>query len=399
MARLLPLVWSGVDAAARHRLRTLAASASLAAVLTPFAAGLGIAEGIERDARTSIDAGADVHVTGERFGRPVPLPAAAADAIRAIPGVTDAVPRVVASIRLGLRREPAILVGLPEERLRAFADAGLVEGRLPRAGATNELAIGAQIAERLGLRVGSAIPPFYRNAQGERISMVVGVFRSDLPLWEANLVLAEIGTAARICDARGIVSGLLVSCAPEYADAVRDRIASLEDLAPGDPQGPIRPRAVTRGEALALVPEGVLRREGVFDLHFVLAFAMSIPLLLVTSGVGLAERRRETGLLKALGWHTDEVIVRGVAESFVLALLGASAAALLAWAWVVLLGGAGIAGVFLDGLDASPGVRIPYEPAPVPLLLAFVLSVVVASAGTLLSTWRAASAAPMEAMR
>jgi ABC-type antimicrobial peptide transport system permease subunit len=147
------------------------------------------------------------------------------------------------------------------------------------------------------------------------------------------------------------------------------------------------------------VRAGVLDREGMFNLHFVLAFAVAIPVLLVTSGVGLAERRRETGVLKALGWHTDEILVRGVAESLVLAASGAAIAVILAFVWLKALNGVGIAGVFLAGADGAPGFVVPFRLAPEPALVAAALSFVVTATGTLLSTWRAAVAAPMEAMR
>jgi len=389
---------TGLDAAARHPLRSVAAIGCIVAVLTPFVAGLGISRGLADQAISSVALGADLHVTGERFGRSVPIPLAAADLIHEVPGVTDVVPRIVAAIRIGRHRESAVLVGLPVETFPSSISC--VEGRLPVAGSANELAVGAQLARRLGISVGSALPPFYRNeAEGERVSTVVGVFRSDLPIWEASLVLTDIETAARIGDVRGVVSGFLVSAPPEYQEAVAGKIAGLESLAPGDPAGPIRARVVTREEATALIPEGVLARESVFNLHFVLAFALAIPLLLVTSGVGLAERRRETGLLKALGWHSDELLVRGLAESALLAALGASIAVLLAWTWLVPLNGWGIAGVFLAGPDLSPGFTVPFRLAPEPILLAYALSFVVTATGTLLSTWRAATAPPMEAMR
>ena len=398
MGRLAALARSGLDSAARHRARTAAAAACVVCVLTPFVAGLGVARGLEEQIEDAIARGADVEVTGTRFGRTVPVPLAAIDAVRAVPGVTEVVPRVVAAIRLGADRVDAVLVGLPVGRFRDVAD-GLVEGRFPSAAGRNELVVGSQLARRLALKPGAMIPPFYRNEAGERVSTVVGVFRSDLPVWEANLVLTDTESAARICDARTLTSSLLVSCGPEYEDLVRDGIARIESLSPGDPQGPIRPRVMTRAAARATLPLGALRREGVFHLHFVLAFALAIPLLLVTSGVGLAERRRETGLLKALGWHTDEVLLRGVLESLAIAALGASVAVIAAWAWLALANGWGIASVFLPGAELSPGFRVPFSLAPVPVLVAFVLSFVVTATGTLLSTWRAAAAPPSEAMR
>jgi ABC-type antimicrobial peptide transport system permease subunit len=154
-----------------------------------------------------------------------------------------------------------------------------------------------------------------------------------------------------------------------------------------------------REDLLALLPHGPLHREGVFTLHFVLAFVASILVLLVTSGLGLAERRREIGILKATGWQTDEVLLRGLAESLALSLAGACVSLLLAWVWLRLLNGYGLAGLFLTGAGPAPEFPVPFRLTPVPALLAFVLAFVVVLSGTLYSSWRAATASPLEAMR
>ena len=175
--------------------------------------------------------------------------------------------------------------------------------------------------------------------------------------------------------------------------------ATQPDTGPPDAAGPLLPRVTSRDDLEAVVSRGLLHREGIFDLHFLLAFALGVPLVLLTTGVGLAERRRETGLLKAMGWQTDEVIVRSLAESLLLSVAGASIAILLAYVWLGLLGGVGVAPVFVSGVDATPGVDLPFRLTPVPALLCLVLSFVVVVTGTALSSWRAASASPVEAMR
>jgi ABC-type antimicrobial peptide transport system permease subunit len=155
----------------------------------------------------------------------------------------------------------------------------------------------------------------------------------------------------------------------------------------------------TREDLLAVLPSGPLQREGLFTLHFVLAFAVGILVILVTSGAGLSERRREVGILKAIGWQTDEVLLRALAESFLLSLAGAALALVLAWVWLHCFNGYGVARLFLPGLEAAPRLRIPARLTPVPALLAFVLAFVIVMSGTLYSSWRAAIAPPREALR
>jgi ABC-type lipoprotein release transport system permease subunit len=396
MGKLLEIARTGQTAILLHPLRSLVTTAAVVVVLVPYLVGLGLSRGIQDDAEASIRDGPDLYVSGSRFGRSAPVPVTAAAAVGKIDGVTDVVPRIVGGIFLGKDREPAVLVGMPPER---FPDViSCVEGRLPRPGGVNELVVGTELARKLKLQVGSMIPPFYRNAQGERLSTVVGIFRSDVRLWQANLVFTLFDTAAAIFDQHGLATDLLVYCRPGYQASVA---VAIQRHVPLDPAGgdAVRPRVVTRDELQALLPQGLLHREGIFSLHFVLAFAVGILVVLVTSGIGLAERRREIGVLKATGWQTDEVLLRSLVESLTLSLAGASVSILLALGWLKGLNGYWIASIFLAGVDVRPGFEVPFRLAPVPALLAFLISFAVVLSGTCYSAWRAATVPPFEAMR
>jgi ABC-type antimicrobial peptide transport system permease subunit len=235
--------------------------------------------------------------------------------------------------------------------------------------------------------------PFYQSERGDRLSRVVGIFRADAPLWQANLILTTFETAAHVFDQSGLATDLLVWCRSDSrADVIRHIEKGLE-------LGHLQTRVTAREDLLALLPRTLLHREGVFNLHFVLAFVVGVLVLLVTSGLGLAERRREVGILKATGWQTDEVLLRGAVESLCLSWTGACAALLLAWVWLRVFNGWGVANFFLAGAGASPRFSVPFQLTPVPALLAFVLSLVIVLSGTLASLWRAATVAPREAMR
>jgi ABC-type lipoprotein release transport system permease subunit len=344
-----------------------------------------------------VAAGPDIVVTGNRFGRTVPVPLRWRDEIARIDGVAEVVPRIVGGIVLGKNRESAVLVGMPAEKLPAAVEC--VEGRLYTTSARHELVVGTELAEHLKLRPGALIPPFYNSSKGNRVSEVVGVFASDVSIWQARLILTSFETAADIFDQEGLATELLVSCKPESQETVAAHIAQHHLRVPSDGTDDPRPRVTLRQDVAAMMPAGLLHREGIFNLHFVLAFAVGILVVLVCSGFGLSARRREIAILKATGWQTDEVLLRGLAESFVLSLIGACVALLLAYVWLRWLNGYGIASVFFAGVDAAPTFRVPYALTPVPTLLAFLLAVVVVGSGTLYSSWRAAIAPPFDALR
>jgi len=397
MRSTLAVARSGLSAVLLHPLRSAAIVACAAAVLVPFVAGTAVSEGLGDQAADAARFGADLVVTGERFGLPAPLPGSAIETVRRVPGVLSVRPRIVGTVPLGAAAEPAVLVGV---EAGAFpGGVRLLEGRLFREGAGNELVVGSRLARRLGLAPGARLPPFYRNRGGERVSEVVGVFRSDLPMWEANLVLCSLETARAVFDERGTATELLVDCREGEEEAVRSAVARLPTLA-ADPSGePLRPRVLTRADLRALLAGGAASGQGVFALHFVLLLAAAVPVLVVASGAGLRERRRETGVLKMLGWGTDAVILRALVESLVLAAAGASLSILLAALWLGPLGARGLAAVLLPGADADPGFAVPWRLAPGPAAAGAALSLALILVGTIPASARAASAEPLEAMR
>jgi len=397
VASITSIARSGAGAVALHPLRSVVTVVCVVALTLPYLVGLGIADGLRAELIAAVDAGPDLHVTAERYGRPAPMPLAAGKVLRELPGVSAVVPRVVGELHLGTRDETAVVAGLPATAVPAEI-IGL-EGRMFAAGALDELVLGSELAARLGLHVGSKVLPFYRNEEGERVSTVVGVFQSDGPLWQSHVMLVSLETAWNLFAEKDTATSFLVRCPPTFREPVAQRIRALATLGPQGERPLLRPRVVTRDDVEAQLLRRVLDRETLFQAPFILAFAVGIPLLLVTSGAGLVERRREVGLLRALGWSPDALLFRAVVESALLAVAGAAIAILLAFVWMRWFDGVGIAPILLPGSSRAAQFRIPWRMGAVPVLLGVLVSAVIVAAGTLHSTWRAASAEPVEAMR
>jgi ABC-type lipoprotein release transport system permease subunit len=397
MHHLLAIGYTGLVAVLQYPLRSVATVGCVVAILLPYVAGISLSKGLQQQAEEAVELGADLYVTAVQLGKEVPIPVALERKFAKLDGITAVVPRIVARIVLGKNREEAVLVGLPLEHFPSGVTC--IEGRLPRPSNLNELVMGRELARRLALRVGDRIPPFYHNARGDKISQVVGIFKAEVPLWEANLVLTSFETASAICNQEGLATDLLVYCRPRYITSVRAAILRSQRLA-SNPAGPPISLAVTSREDLqALLPAGLLNREGIFNLHFLVAFAVGILTILVTSGFGTSERRREIGILKATGWQTDEILLRSLVESLLLSLAGWALSISLAFIWLRLFNGYWIASIFLQGVDIKPVVTIPFRLMPVPALLGLLISSILVMTGTLYSTWRAAVAPPREAMR
>lgn len=396
MGVIIEVARTGLTAITLHPLRSLVTVCALVAVLLPYLACLGISQGIKDQAEESVRFGADLFVTGRKFGRSAPVPLSFAEDLKQIPGVIKVVPRIVGGLVLGKDRENAVLVGMPGKEWPGSIQA--VDGRLPEGNGSHELVMGSVLAKRLGLKVGSLLPPFYHNTNGEKVSRVVGVFKGEIGLWQSNLIFTTLETAEHLFNQQNLATDLLVYCRPGYEDEIAAALPKIPLSNPDQLPG-LFIHVTTRSDIENLFRSNLGHREGVFQLHMTLAFIVAVLAILVTSGFGLPERRREIGILKATGWQTDEILLRSGVESFLLALSGISVSICLAFVWLNWLNGFAIASIFLTGVDAWPGFRVPYRLLPVPVLLSGLMGVLMTMTGTLYSSWRAAITPPGESMK
>ena len=244
-------------------------------------------------------------------------------------GVTRVVPRIVGRITLGKENVEAVLVGMPREELHRQGSTiqqltRLVDGELPgsRHGEGPQLVIGSGLARKLNLEVGAVLPPIFRSGSGggEKTPRVTGIFQSDISLWQSRMILTTFESAADIFGQQELATDLLVFCRRGQPEAIRLRILQSIPGPSTERATSLQPSVTSRADLESLLPAGLGHREGVFNLLFVVAFAVGILVILVTSGFGLSGRRREIGILKATGWQTDEILVRSLAESVLLGL-------------------------------------------------------------------------------
>ena len=363
----------------RHPFRTAVVCGCLAAALVPFLAGLGVARGVEREARASLEAGADLYVTGEAFGRTAPLPVGAAEAIRSVPGVVRVVPRLTGRAYVGGRL--AVVLGV------ADADAWKrvpLQGRgLERAG---EVLVGAELARALGLAPRGLLT-FSRNPS--EVFTVAGVLDPGAGVWSWDAVVMALEDAASLFGRPGQASEFLVWVRPGFADTAASRIRALPGL------GPVRIQ--DRDLVAALVGEGYGTAGGLFTALFWAAFACALLALWVVLGFSARERGREISLLKALGWHNEEVLLLTLLENGLAALLAAAGSVLVAWVWVGPGRGAFLAPYFVRGLPVVPLAGVPYRFGPDLLLAALALAETITLTASVVPTWRLAVRPPLEA--
>lgn len=356
----------------------------LVAVLTPFATGLAVSEGVRDQYADMVGQGPDVLVTGDAYGSNAPLPLTIAHRIAAIQGVTRVVPRVIG--RTYAKGKFLAVLGM--DPLALPASIRLIAGRSPNV--AGDVMIGRRAAEYLKIDVGTR---FSLKRKPEATFHVVGVFSSPFTIWEADLIVMSFADAEDLFEMPGMATDLSVWTRPGY-EKIIDGIIRLSEQEQGPPL-----RVQTKDLIGRYTQRGFNVKAGVFAGFYAIVLALGIPSIGIISGFGLSERRRETGVMKALGWQTREVLEVVAVEHLILALASVPLVLLAAALWVHLLNARGLAGFFVPNVEIMVPFPIPGKLFPVPAMPVGMLALILTMVGGLYSTWRTAVVPPGEAMK
>ncbi len=388
--RMLNIFLAAANSLTRHRLRTGVIVVCLVVILCPFVTALSILEGVKRQALVSVNEGADIYVTMDMYGRNGMIPMEYAKEIEKIDGVIKAVPRVIS--RIYVEGRIAVLLGIPISEIGQSVS--FIKGSLPEEG---EIVIGKGLAEALGLDIGSNL------SLGIRVTAIIdhspfilkevyrvsGIFDSDTSIWTSDLILANIEDAISIYEMEDFVSDIAVYVKQGKVVSVTDEIQKLNAFF----------RIQSKSLARRYIQRGFNRKGGIFIVLYTFAFVLAIPVILVVSGTGLSERKKEIGILKATGWQSSEVLQMVFFENILIAMISAPLALILSFIWVKLFNGIFIAQMFIAEVGAMAPFKIPALFLPTSFLLSFFFSIMLSLVGSIYSTWRTTIVPPAEVLR
>ncbi len=384
MKRQIAILDFAIGSMRRRAGKSLALTLGLAFVVALFASALLLTDALEREYAIGAERMPDLPVQRLVAGRPALIEESAARALEDIPAVRRVVPRVWGYYFFRALEANVTVVGAaPDERL----DVALERGRMPRR--AGEVAVGAALADLLGLRVGDELGV---PMGGEVIfSDVVGTFGDASALRTADLIVATPEHARALL---GVPEGMATDLAI--------------DLSTRDEAGVVSEHVAERIDGARVLDARLLRRtyELTFDARGGLLAALLVPALAAflllawerLTGLGDAERR-EIGVLKAVGWGTSDVLAARMWESLAIAITGAGTGLVLAYVYVFYAGAPGL----VDALLGWSAIHPPFELAPAldatqafSLLAAVVVPFVAVS---VVPAWRAAMIDPDRAMR
>lgn len=270
----------------------------------------GLWAGIQANITTYEDnVGADLYVaqpgTRNFFGAISVIPASTADTVRADPDVDWAVPvrGFFSIVELHGRKVPTYVIGsTPGERGGPWE---LRRGRAPEA--DDEVVIGRVMATRHGLDVGDRV---------EIVGRAFTVVGTSTDAFMASFVFMTHAATDALLSAPETTSFVLLGT--DDPAAVRDRL-SASGLAVLDRDELARADLKLMARAYS-VPLTVMRA---------VAFAVGSIVIALTVYTAIADRRREYGIVKAMGAQGRRLVALAVEQTLIIAALGLAAGSVL----------------------------------------------------------------------
>jgi putative ABC transport system permease protein len=332
-------------------------------------------------------------------------PAAAIAAIEAIPELKDQLVSATPRIRFGtmLSSGPSTITALgfagdieAERSLLGLAKS-ISDGRYLAGG--GEALLGATAAADLGLKVGDVLRVVTQGSDfGLHLKRfaIVGLFKTGLSEMDGSMFQIPIADAMELLRTGGGVQQIQVMLkdynkAGEAAALIRAALAKLDGGAD---------LAVQPWTEIGTYPGLIEQMKGMYVfivllISFLGAFIISNILMMV-----VLERRREIGIMKALGLRRRDILFLFIGEGAAMGVIGSAIGSVLGllMCWYFSVNG-------LDFSAAMSTLSMPFDPyfrSRVDFLLTFemfLVGVAVSIAVSILPSRRAALMNPVDAMK
>lgn len=215
----------------------------------------------------------------------------------------------------------------------------LVEGELFAGGSSRGMLIGSKMAEKLRLALGKKLIYTLTDRTGDMvsgISRVSGIFRTGEDTVDSSIILLPIDRLRKVLnydmDEASLVSVFIVD--QRQADSLRER---LELLIPGRDREVMTWRE-TQAELAGLI---AIDRAGNYLMQFLVGLLIAAGIL-NTMMMSVLERKREFGMMMAVGMSPRQVIAMVLAESFLIGIFGLLLGVLITSPWYYYMVNVGI---------------------------------------------------------
>lgn len=360
----------------RSALTTLGVVIGISTIVSLMTLGYGMRHQVETTLNEILGAGIIVSSSGGG----VDIPEYVQSFILQVPGVNECVPVITTMVRVG--EEPILAVGIDPDQALKLYDVTLAEGALPEKEEGDAIVFGVSTASRFGIKVNDTVTLSPTSGGKGKTFRVVGLLRS-VGTGELDIgCFMSLEAAQDMLGKEGYVSAFLVRLqSPELGEEVEQTLKQMFPKAEITRQEELmrqidRIMSIINGVLLALAAVSL----GVGGLGILNTVMMSVH-----------ERRREIGMLKAVGAERWHVLLLFLSEALIISLIGGGIGC-----------GLGLAGVYLIQWFVSTlglELTIPLLISPSILAGAILIAAGIGIIAGLYPSWQAANVPPVEALR
>ena len=361
MFALLKLAWRNLW---RSKRRTLITALSVAGAVWMAVTFLGIGEWAYNDmvAKSAKMGFGHVSVSAKGYNdapsisKRLPDAAEIVATLKTQPGIEAVAPRVMGQGMFATARKTAggLLLGIDpalDDGSRNLFVSKLTTGAMFKGDDLRGVVVGARMAKALGLKLGSKLVWTATDVHGEVVSEVArvrGMFTTGVAAVDAGSVLLPIAQVRKVLGMKESAATVVAVFLEDHRKAARVRDALAQRV--GE-RGETLTWEQTQPEMASYVQVDRASNE-FFQLLIGLVVAAGI---LNTMLMGVLERKRELGVLLAIGMHPVRLFVLVMLESACVGVLGLLIGTLLVipWAWFLHSTGIDMSGLITEQIDVA----------------------------------------------
>ena len=360
----------------RSALTTLGVVIGISTIVSLMTLGYGMRHQVETTLNEILGAGIIVSSSGGG----VDIPEYVQSFILQVPGVNECVPVITTMMKMG--EEPILTVGIDPDQALKLYHVTLEEGEIPEKEEGDAVVIGVSTASRFGIKVNDTVTLSPTSGGKSKTFKVVGLLRS-VGAGEMDIgCFMSLESAQDMLGKEGYVSAFLVRLQdPQLGEEVEQALKQMFPKA-----------EITRQEELMRQIDRIMSIiNGVLLALAAISLGVGGLGILNTVMMSVHERRREIGMLKAVGAERWHVLLLFLSEALIISLIGGGIGC-----------GLGLAGVYLIQWFVSTlglELTIPLLISPSVLATAILIAAGIGVIAGLYPSWQAANVPPVEALR
>lgn len=379
------------------RSQAVSIAVPLAMIIAIVSAVTFYVEGVERDAFLAAESFPDILLQQQVGGRTESLLLDRyEDILKNTEGIAAYIPRVWGYINYTDRENTArafVLMGLDPEFINSgrMLKAVIRDGRSLQKGDKDTALVGAIIANAFESDPGDVIEITTPDLGRKYALEVAGTFDSEVQIYTADLILVPIDTARKILgfyEETECSDVLLFLKNHSNAEALAQKISTSIEGA----------RPLTKKVMLSLTELSFGQRSGYFHL---LWFILLVNILIIAWSVMSRltfNQKKEIGILKAIGWDTQDIMILKAMEVFIISSLSVISG-LIAGIVYMLADAPGLKKFIIGWAEIYPDFPIPLYVEWQTVFLIVALGILPLTTATLIPIWKLSLTDPIEAIR